>query len=117
MPAILVHHGRSPGKVPVVHGGNAYGFPGNHGLLPQPFTFGVIEGPQGYLRRQWFAVHQDVNLRTFLGRVDGHPGEDLDAVQDVHQVYVRGYLAHSATGGYAQSVGTGPPPKLEPRRS
>ena len=49
--------------------------------------------------------------------LNGHPGEDLDAVRDVHAVYVRGYLAHSAAGGYAQSAGEAPPPKLEPRRS
>jgi imidazolonepropionase-like amidohydrolase len=49
--------------------------------------------------------------------LDGDPGADLDAVRDVHQVYVRGHLAHSATGGYAQGVGSGPPPKAEPRRS
>jgi imidazolonepropionase-like amidohydrolase len=49
--------------------------------------------------------------------LDGDPAADLDAVRQVHQVYVRGRLAHSGTGGYAQGVGEGPPPKAETRRS
>ncbi len=49
--------------------------------------------------------------------LDSDPGANLDAVGQVHQVYVRGRLAHSSTGGYAQGVGEGPPPKAETRRS
>ena len=49
--------------------------------------------------------------------LDGDPGGDLEMVRNVHQVYVRGVLAHSATGGYAQGIATGPPPKAEVRRS
>lgn len=49
--------------------------------------------------------------------LNGDPGNDLEEVRNVDQVYVRGHLAHSATGGYAQGVGSGPPPKAEVRRS
>jgi len=40
----------------------------------------------------------------------GDPGVDLENVRGPDQVYVRGHLAHSAAGGYAQGVG----PVLEP---
>ena len=49
--------------------------------------------------------------------LDGDPGADLDAVREPAQVYVRGYLAHSAGGGYAQAVGAGPPSIATIRRS
>jgi imidazolonepropionase-like amidohydrolase len=45
------------------------------------------------------------------------PIADLDAVRDIASVYVRGHLAHSGTGGYAQGVGAGPPPVATARRS
>jgi imidazolonepropionase-like amidohydrolase len=49
--------------------------------------------------------------------LNGDPGVDLEAVRDVDRVYVRGYLAHSSSGGYAQGVESGPPPIAEVRRS
>ncbi len=45
------------------------------------------------------------------------PGVDLEAVRGVHAVYVRGHLAHSATGGYAQEVGPPLAGIAETRRS
>ncbi len=42
--------------------------------------------------------------------LNGDPGVDLENVRGPDQVYVRGHLAHSAAGGYAQGVG----PVLEP---
>ena len=49
--------------------------------------------------------------------LNGDPGADLDNVRGPDQVYVRGYLAHSASGGYAQGASAGPPPVAEVRRS
>ena len=49
--------------------------------------------------------------------LDGDPLADLESVRNVHQVYVRGMLAHSASSGYAQGIASGPPPKAEVRRS
>ncbi|MDH3189428.1 MAG: amidohydrolase family protein [Acidimicrobiia bacterium] len=49
--------------------------------------------------------------------LDRNPGVDLEAVREVSQVYVRGQLAHSATGGYAQAVGPPLAAIAETRRS
>lgn len=49
--------------------------------------------------------------------LNGDPVADLESVRDVHQVYVRGMLAHSANGGYAQGTAAGPRAKAEVRRS
>ncbi len=49
--------------------------------------------------------------------LNGDPGVDLDNVRDPDQVYVRGFLAHSAAGGYAQGVGEAPKPIALARNS
>ncbi len=49
--------------------------------------------------------------------LDSNPGEDLEGVRHVNQVYVRGQLAHSASGGYAQESGTPLSGIAETRRS
>lgn len=49
--------------------------------------------------------------------LNGDPAADLNAVRGPDQVYVRGYLAHSANGGYAQGASAGPPAVAEVRRS
>ncbi len=49
--------------------------------------------------------------------LDSNPGEDLEAVRSVSQVFVRGHLAHSAAGGYAQESGTALSGIAETRRS
>lgn len=49
--------------------------------------------------------------------LDSNPGEDLEGVRHVNQVFVRGQLAHSASGGYAQEAGTPLSGIAETRRS
>ena len=49
--------------------------------------------------------------------LDDDPGVDLEAVRGVNSVFVRGHLAHSAIGGYAQEVGPPLAGIAETRRS
>ncbi len=118
--------------IPIVFGTDAGSPVVPHNEIVEELKFmvevGVCQDNYDALRSITIRAAQLLELDQALGTLevgktadvvvlDGDPGADLDNVRAPDQVYVRGFLAHSASGGYAQGVGEAPKPIPTPRNS